>query len=130
MLGPGDGVHLIHSMGDTFALMRALENISPARAVIVGAAYLGLEMADALPIRGLSVNQTEQLPKSCVQLSGHRRAEIATRIDMAATVIFHAMTVGELSDLDLSCAPPLGSPGTPSRPVPRYGDQSVTPSRS
>jgi NADPH-dependent 2,4-dienoyl-CoA reductase/sulfur reductase-like enzyme len=62
-LGADDGVHLLHSMGDTFALMRTLEETSPASAVIVGAGYIGLEMADALTIRGIAVTQMEQLPE-------------------------------------------------------------------
>ena len=45
-----------------------------------------------------------------VQLFGHRHAEIAKRVDIAATAIFHDMTVDGLSDLDLSYTPPLGSP--------------------
>jgi len=45
-----------------------------------------------------------------MQLVGHRHAEIAKRIDIAATAIFHHMTVDGLSDLDLSYTPPLGSP--------------------
>jgi NADPH-dependent 2,4-dienoyl-CoA reductase/sulfur reductase-like enzyme len=45
-----------------------------------------------------------------MQLFGHRHAEIAKRIDIAATAIFHAMTVDGLSELDLSYTPPLGSP--------------------
>jgi len=45
-----------------------------------------------------------------VQLSGRRHAEIAKRIDIAATAIFHNMTVEAVSDLDLSYTPPLGSP--------------------
>jgi NADPH-dependent 2,4-dienoyl-CoA reductase/sulfur reductase-like enzyme len=52
ILCPGDGVHLLHSMGDTFALMRTLEQASPASAVITGAGYIGLEMADALAASG------------------------------------------------------------------------------
>ena len=62
-LGPDDGVHLLHSMGDTFAVMRTLEQATPASAVIVGAGYIGLEMADALAVRGLRVTQMEQLPE-------------------------------------------------------------------
>ena len=62
-LGPGDGVHLLHSMGDTLAVMRTLERVTPASAVIVGAGYVGLEMADALTVRGLAVAQMEQLPE-------------------------------------------------------------------
>ncbi len=36
--------------------------------------------------------------------------EVAKRIDIAATAIFHDMTVEAVSDLDLSYTPPLGSP--------------------
>jgi NADPH-dependent 2,4-dienoyl-CoA reductase/sulfur reductase-like enzyme len=63
VLGPDDGVHLLHSMGDTFAVMATLEQGVPATAVIVGAGYIGLEMADALTVRGLAVTQMEQLPE-------------------------------------------------------------------
>jgi NADPH-dependent 2,4-dienoyl-CoA reductase/sulfur reductase-like enzyme len=45
-----------------------------------------------------------------MQLFGHKNAEIAKRIDIAATAIFHGMTVDAVSDLDLSYTPPLGSP--------------------
>jgi NADPH-dependent 2,4-dienoyl-CoA reductase/sulfur reductase-like enzyme len=62
-LGPADGVHLLHSMGDTFAVMRTLEQTAPTSALIVGAGYIGLEMADALTVRGLPVIQMEQLPE-------------------------------------------------------------------
>ena len=62
-LGPDDGVHLLHSMGDTFAVMRTLETAAPATVLLVGAGYIGLEMADALTTRGLSVIQLEQLPE-------------------------------------------------------------------
>ena len=50
-------------MGDTFALMRTLEERAVARAVIVGAGYVGLEMAEALIARGVAVTQVEQLPE-------------------------------------------------------------------
>src|SRR5581483_1012211 len=45
-LGPADGVHLLHSMGDTFAVMRTLEETGLRSAIIVGAGYIGLEMAE------------------------------------------------------------------------------------
>ena len=45
-----------------------------------------------------------------MQLVGHRQAEIAKRVDIAATAIFNSMTVDAISDLDLSYTPPLGSP--------------------
>src|SRR5262245_36977209 len=45
-----------------------------------------------------------------MQLFGHKNAEIAKRIDIAATAIFHGMTIDSVGDLDLSYTPPLGSP--------------------
>jgi hypothetical protein len=35
---------------------------------------------------------------------------VAKRIDIPATALFHGMTVEGLSELDLSYAPPFGSP--------------------
>src|SRR5271169_3775218 len=77
-LGPADGVHLLHSMGDTFAVMATLEQAAPASAVIVGGGYIGLEMADALTIRGLAVTQMEQL------------LEVLPTVDPALGALVHA----------------------------------------
>ena len=45
-----------------------------------------------------------------MQMFGHKNAEIAKRVDIAATAIYHGMTADAVSDLDLSYTPPLGSP--------------------
>jgi NADPH-dependent 2,4-dienoyl-CoA reductase/sulfur reductase-like enzyme len=82
VLGPADGVHLLHSMGDTFAVMRTLREAAPASAVIVGAGYIGLEMADALITRGLSVTQMEQLP------------EVLPTVDLPLGALVHAQLIG------------------------------------
>ncbi|CAN5443220.1 FAD-dependent oxidoreductase [soil metagenome] len=58
-----DGVHVLHSMGDTFALTESLDRIQPRRALIVGAGYVGLEMAEGLTTRGVQVTQVEMLPE-------------------------------------------------------------------
>ena len=104
-LGPGDGVHLLHSMGDTFAVMRTLEQATPARAVIVGAGYIGLEMADALTVRGLHVTQMEQLP------------EVLPTVDPALGALVHAELAAHGVEVltgttvqAISTAPP-GGPG-------------------
>ncbi len=62
-LGPDDGVHVIHSMGDTFALERHLAERAPESAIIVGAGYVGLEMAEGFTARGLSVTQIQRGPE-------------------------------------------------------------------
>ena len=68
-LGPADGVHLLHSMDDTFAVMRTLEEIRPATAVIVGAGYVGLEMAEALTARRPGRHPARAAPRG----AAHRR---------------------------------------------------------
>jgi len=49
------GVFPLHTMEDSFAFHRFLEQHEPKSAIIVGAGYIGLEMADALVHRGLKV---------------------------------------------------------------------------
>jgi NADPH-dependent 2,4-dienoyl-CoA reductase/sulfur reductase-like enzyme len=61
-LGPGDGVHVLHTMGDTFALTATLSR-HPSNALIVGAGHIGLEMAEALRTRDIAVTMVEQLPQ-------------------------------------------------------------------
>ena len=56
-----DGVHVLHTMGDTFALHQAL-TAGARSAVIVGGGYIGLEMAEAFSARGLAVTLVEQAP--------------------------------------------------------------------
>ena len=44
------------------------------------------------------------------QMLGHWQSEVAKRIDVYGTALFHGMKVEDLNDLDLSYTPPLGSP--------------------
>ncbi len=62
-LGPHDGVHVLHSMGDTFALDRHLDERDPKTAIIIGAGYVGLEMAEGLTGRGIRVTQLQRGPE-------------------------------------------------------------------
>ena len=62
-LSAAEGVHLLHTMDDTFAMADTLTRRPAERAVIVGAGYIGMEMADALTVRGLAVTVVEALPQ-------------------------------------------------------------------
>ena len=117
-LGPADGVHLLHSIGDTFELMRNLDQRHVERAVIVGAGYIGLEMAEALIMRGLSVAQLEQLPEVLPtgdpELGALVRAELErhhvrvfcnTRVEEIATA-----PAGPRARLDVLASGPEGAP--------------------
>ena len=53
------GVFLLHSMADSFALHDFLQTHAPRSALIVGGGYIGLEMADALTLRGIAVTVVE-----------------------------------------------------------------------
>src|SRR6476661_7496418 len=98
-LGPADGVHLLHSMGDTFAVMRTLEEATPASAVIVGAWYIGLEMADALTVRGLHVTQLEQL------------GEVLPTVDPQIGALVHAELAARGVEVQTITTAPPGGPG-------------------
>lgn len=49
------GVFPLHTMADSLSLHRFLEERKPESAIIIGAGYIGLEMADALVHRGIHV---------------------------------------------------------------------------
>ncbi len=56
------GVFTLHTMADGFHVAQFMERHKPARALIIGAGYIGLEMAEALNRRGVEVIMVEQLP--------------------------------------------------------------------
>jgi NADPH-dependent 2,4-dienoyl-CoA reductase/sulfur reductase-like enzyme len=62
-LTPEDGVHVIHSMADTFALEKHLTERDPKTAIIIGAGYVGLEMAEGFTGRGIQVTQLQRGPE-------------------------------------------------------------------
>ncbi|MCU1579990.1 MAG: CoA-disulfide reductase [Rhodoglobus sp.] len=49
--------------GDTFALERDLDERQPKSAIIIGAGYVGLEMAEAFIARGIQVTQLQRGPE-------------------------------------------------------------------
>ena len=56
------GVHELHTMEDSFNVMKQLERADAKSAVIIGAGYIGVEMADALTHRGMAVTLVERSP--------------------------------------------------------------------
>jgi NADPH-dependent 2,4-dienoyl-CoA reductase/sulfur reductase-like enzyme len=63
------GVFFLHTMSDGFTLYDYLAAQTPASAVVVGAGYIGLEMADALTRRGIKVTVVEYLPSVLTTLN-------------------------------------------------------------
>jgi NADPH-dependent 2,4-dienoyl-CoA reductase/sulfur reductase-like enzyme len=52
-----------------------------------------------------------------VQIVGHRSSEVAKRIDTAAAALHGGLAVDDVNAVDLSYAPPLGSPWDPLQPA-------------
>jgi NADPH-dependent 2,4-dienoyl-CoA reductase/sulfur reductase-like enzyme len=96
-LGPADGVHLLHSMDDTFAITRTLEEIRPATAVIAGAGYIGLEMADALTATGVAVTQIEQLPEVLPTVDPSLGALVRAELESRGVTVLTGATVRSVS---------------------------------
>ncbi len=60
------------------------------------------------------------------QILGHQGSEVAKRLDVFATALFHGMKVVELEDLDLSYTPPLSSPWDPVQMAARHWTWTLT----
>ena len=58
--GEGAGIHVLHTMGDFFDIEAQLVQHQPKRAAIVGAGYVGIEMAEALTRRDVSVTLVQR----------------------------------------------------------------------
>jgi NADPH-dependent 2,4-dienoyl-CoA reductase/sulfur reductase-like enzyme len=58
-----EGIYGLSTLQSGLAVRRAVDSASPKRAVIVGGGYIGLEMAEALVLRGLEVSLVEKMPQ-------------------------------------------------------------------
>ncbi len=96
-LGPQDGVHLLHSMGDTFDVLRTLEQGTARSALIVGAGYVGLEMAEGLIHRGLAVTQVERLPEVLPTVDPELGALVHEELSARGVDVVTSTTVRRLS---------------------------------
>ena len=92
-LGPADGVHVLHSMDDMFAILSSLEQRKPRSAVIVGAGYIGLEMAEALTTRRLHVTLLEQLDQVMPTIDPELAAPLAEHLREHGVTVHHGTKV-------------------------------------
>lgn len=99
-LGPDDGVHVLHSMGDTLALDASLERIRPSSALIVGAGYVGLEMAEGLTRRGIHVTQVETLPEVLPTVDPELGALVHAELTRCGVEVRASATVTRISRPD------------------------------
>jgi NADPH-dependent 2,4-dienoyl-CoA reductase/sulfur reductase-like enzyme len=94
------GVHLLHTMGDTFALEHALAVRAPCSVVIVGGGYIGLEMAEALTTRGLSVTLVEQAPTVMPTVDPQLGRRIGAELASHGVSVHTGLTVSTIRGAD------------------------------
>jgi NADH dehydrogenase FAD-containing subunit len=81
------GVHVLHTMDHALALQHALDESQTRSAIIVGAGYIGLELAEALVQREIGVTLVEQGPEVLPTVDPPlgaplRRALVSRRVDV------------------------------------------------
>ena len=96
-LGPRDGVHTLRTMDDAHAVMATLIERDPNRAVIVGAGYIGLEMAEALTVRGVQVTQIEALPEVLPTLDPELGALVHAELQARGVEVLTGTTVRSIA---------------------------------
>jgi NADPH-dependent 2,4-dienoyl-CoA reductase/sulfur reductase-like enzyme len=87
-------------MGDTFAVMDSLTTRTPKTAAIIGAGYIGLEMAEALTTRGIQVTQIEALPEVLPTVDPELGALVHTELDRNGVEVLTDTAVTAISRTD------------------------------
>jgi len=96
-LGPADGVHLLHTMAEARHLDADLVRREAAQVVIIGAGYIGIEMAEALTTRGVGVTVLERLESVLPRTLDRELAdEIATELRSHGVAVSCGTTVTEI----------------------------------
>lgn len=75
------GVFFLRWMRDSFAVKKYIENHHPRSISIIGAGYIGLEMADAMRQRELEVNIVEYFPSVLMTLDPPLGAIVRTELE-------------------------------------------------
>jgi NADPH-dependent 2,4-dienoyl-CoA reductase/sulfur reductase-like enzyme len=87
------GVFFLRWMADSFAFQEYLNVRRPASIVIIGAGYIGMEMADAMTRRGLSVSVVEFLPSVLTTFDPALGGIVRTELEQQGVRIFNGFAV-------------------------------------
>ncbi len=94
------GVFLLRSMEDSFAVHTFLNNSSLRSAVIVGGGYIGLEMADALTLRGIAVTVVEHGPSVLKTVDASLGEIVGTAIRKHGVEVVNGVAIEQVEQLE------------------------------
>lgn len=83
-----EGVFVLRHMRDGLRMLRFIEEARPRSAVVVGAGYIGLEMAEAFRARGLRTTLVEASDKLMTALGGRARDIAAEELRANGVEVF------------------------------------------
>ncbi len=90
------GVFFLRWMADSFAFQEYLTARSPASIVIIGAGYIGMEMADAMKLRGLSVSVVEFAPSVLTTFDPALGSIVRTELEKNGVQVFNEFSVKQI----------------------------------
>jgi NADPH-dependent 2,4-dienoyl-CoA reductase/sulfur reductase-like enzyme len=82
------GIHGIQVLDDGVAVRRLIDEARPARAVVVGGGYVGLEMAEALVMRELDVALVEKGPQPMATLDPDMGSVVADAMRKVGVALY------------------------------------------
>ncbi|MFO7713810.1 FAD-dependent oxidoreductase [Desulfosarcina sp.] len=91
------GVFFLRWMDDSFAVKGFMDQESPKRAVIIGGGYIGLEMADALTHKGMTVTLLEFAPEVLTTLDPELGALIRAELHAKGVRVITGQAVQRIS---------------------------------
>ena len=94
------GVFLLHTMKDSFVVNEFLDVAKPKIAVIVGAGYIGLEMADALTHRGIHVVVASRTPSVLATVDQELGADVAQELVRHGVTVCTSVEARTITSID------------------------------
>lgn len=88
-----DGVHTVKTLAGAIELQRRLTDRPPARAVVVGGGYIGVEVAEALVRRGIETALVDLAPAPMVTFDADMGARVAAALARAGVELHLGVVV-------------------------------------
>ncbi|MBN1891321.1 MAG: FAD-dependent oxidoreductase [Clostridiales bacterium] len=90
-------VFTLRNPGDAVAIRSFIENHKPAAAVVIGTGFIGLETADNLFSRGISVTLIEKLPDICPSVDPDMAAHLKKHLLEKGLTIYSGKTAVQIT---------------------------------